>query len=720
MTFSSRQALTCLAACVLFALALAPARASAPHLVRDINTTPIGVSSDPQFLGTLGTWTYFSASDGTHGTELWRTDGTRTRTELVQDINPGAASSNPKNFVVAGSVAYFTATTQASGTELWVTDGTSIGTRQVADLATGSLSSSATVIGVIGSKVLVIGNDGSDTTQILWSTDGTASGTIALLSGTALAQVGPTRFISTASNQKAYFAGYDANGQEPWVTDGTLAGTHLLSKLSTQPGVYGGSTPSGFVQAGNYIYFMAYPSFAQGGQLYRIRLADDSIETVTTSLHVENNSPVDPPVVAFGNLVLFISNDAGGEQIWRSDGTSTGTFPLLSYNGNAGNSYFPPSFTAVGSRMLFRSNSPTTGPTLYATDGTVAGTISLYSGVPPVLGCAGSYCYFVASNQIYRTDGTPAGTMTVVAPPLSGSYLAFAGDNGGAYFGVSLAPFQYSVLRYDPTANTSVVLASSSVQPPQLFLSAGHLFFSLSNGSSGAEPWVSDGTPAGTTLLADIAPEPTQAGSNPGSFFAFQNQLYFTANDGVFGQPLWHSGGSSTGTHPVAGLTSSLLGSAPQYLFAAGNTLMFFAKDTTNASSYLWRYDPTSQSVTEILAASLPYTCNTSQPSATASLGGVTFFPAYGPGSVQPWRTDGTVSGTTQLAALTPGGYGSGPCSLVTSGGKIFFISLGIGAQAGYWLWASDGTSAGTVPLALVSPTTPPTPAALMAYGGSV
>lgn len=139
MTFPKRHLVAFMAACALFALPLNSGIAAVPHLVRDINTTAIGVDSNPQFLGTLGTWTYFSATDGTHGVELWKTDGTRPGTQMVLDINPGAPSSNPKNFVAAGTVAYFTATTQTSGTELWVTDGTSSGTRQVADLAMTAL-----------------------------------------------------------------------------------------------------------------------------------------------------------------------------------------------------------------------------------------------------------------------------------------------------------------------------------------------------------------------------------------------------------------------------------------------------------------------------------------------------------------------------------------------------------------------------------------------------
>ncbi|MBD2464647.1 hypothetical protein H6G89_26930 [Oscillatoria sp. FACHB-1407] len=161
--------------------------AAGTRLFKDINPTLVDLdrtgnltnsSSDPDSFIPFNGKLYFAADDGTHGRELWVTDGTPTGTRMLQDINPGRNSSNPANFVSFGGRLYFEATDGFHGAELWVLDPageTITGTprRDVLDGKAGDdtllgLGGNDTLVGGIGEDTL----DGSTGNDILLAGNG--------------------------------------------------------------------------------------------------------------------------------------------------------------------------------------------------------------------------------------------------------------------------------------------------------------------------------------------------------------------------------------------------------------------------------------------------------------------------------------------------------------------------------------------------------------------
>jgi ELWxxDGT repeat protein len=114
----------------------------------------------PRF-ATLGDEVFFQATDGVHGAELWRSDGTREGTVLVKDIFPGIGGSHPLWPVTAGDRIYFSASNGPGGRELWTSEGTTEGTRRVADIAPGPSWSDPQWLTVAGEQLFFTADDGA-------------------------------------------------------------------------------------------------------------------------------------------------------------------------------------------------------------------------------------------------------------------------------------------------------------------------------------------------------------------------------------------------------------------------------------------------------------------------------------------------------------------------------------------------------------------------------
>lgn len=74
---------------------------------------------------------YFQATDPAYGSEIWKTDGTATGTELLRDINPGTRGIIIDRFLIFDDFFYFRCTFSRENRHLWKSDGTSCRTQQM-------------------------------------------------------------------------------------------------------------------------------------------------------------------------------------------------------------------------------------------------------------------------------------------------------------------------------------------------------------------------------------------------------------------------------------------------------------------------------------------------------------------------------------------------------------------------------------------------------------
>jgi ELWxxDGT repeat protein len=663
---------------------------------------------------------YFTADDGIHGQELWRSDATPQGTKMVKDINPGAASSNVRAITASGDKIFFRADNGINGSEIWVSDGTNAGTFMLADISPFGSSSPSYLTDVKGK--LYFFADYNATADQLWKTDGTSTGTKMVAdffssefgysaganqlmnvngrvffrlnrngypdlytsngtaAGTHLVKAinpyeGSSPSYLTALNGLLYFSADDGTGRHLWISDGTEAGTRMANNannITVDDNIF-----FPFTIKGNNLYFPGYSNDGDGEKFctYNTSNAANNVKVV---------KDINPGYYSYNlyNIVnvkgtLFITVNNGIDQVlWKSDGTTAGTVQVKDINPGGRNIYLYTDFVNANGMLLFSFYDDAHGYEVWKSDGTEAGTVMVKEINPGVFSSQAANITYIGNGislfeatdgktglELWRTDGTEDGTTLVKNINQSSS--------GSSY--------PYWLI---PNPDSS------------------KLFFIAYEPQHGTELRITDGTALNTHIAKDIFAG--SVGSNPGQPINFKNKTYFfadvldtsnhTTSDIRTIRKLCKTNGTQAGTFALSiPALENVLNNANSYVSsmeAASNFLYLLIFNYSTYQFELWRSDGTAAGTYSIKTDIYPY-----NQVFIKAVGNTLFFTNYDFNyGVELWKTNGSAAGTL-VKDIYAGFSSSNPYNLTSFNGKLYFT-----ADYGYgpFVFTSDGTEAGT------------------------
>lgn len=564
------------------------------------------------------------------GAGLWASDGTPGGTRRIVGLFSyyGQPSfENPR--VVRKRLFFFSRSSVAGPENLWVTDGTPGGTRKLTSFSNPDYWL-AYPVASLGNRLFFWASDRAHSVD-LWESDGTPKGTRRVLQdlcpNNSCLDFEASPLLSF--RDRIYFRRQNGTFRpQLWTTDGTASGTRMVKDMPwTQEGPYAMGSSADRLFFAMYTSPYGYDSWSAA----EVWATDGTTEGTVLLAEPWGRDFLIEGTVNRGVLFFSGQDDDTGVELWRSDGTPAGTQLVLDIaNEDLGGS-FPHGLMPMGESVLFfarddQSYGSARGYGLWRSDGTEEGTLLLKRGMgtQTLWTSSANRVFFVPDKfreSLWTSDGTVAGTY-----------------------------------RLTPSG----VHCQKQISAPVLRLGS-RVFFSAWSPTSGAEPWVTDGTPAGTRLLADLVPG--RSGSYPTDFMVSAGKVWFSAN-----LHLWKSDGTAGGT---VALGPALQDLHPRTTFSGR---VWFTGTDSKGLTELWATDGTAGRTGRIAVLK-------TVESLTVHAGRLWFL---GDGR-ELWSTDGTAAGTRKLVLPADSFH-----LLMSDGARLYL------ADSQPALWVSDGTAGGT------------------------
>lgn len=647
-----------------------------PVAVTNLNRSPTSFPFSPQLRNAVvhAGVTYFRAADASHGLELWRSDGSAAGTYRLTDLCPGPCHGVVAVFGVVQNQVLFGGQESGLGHELWRTDGSLGGEQPVADLCPGDCSPSVRGWTIWADRLWLL--TGSNQTAGLWTSDGTRAGT--WRAGLLCRDFGIC--LTGQSSGYAALPGPAPGGRGLLIQRLEGAGTWLYRTDGTPAGTE--------------------------------RLHQPQLPRLASALEVFNLPPLGPHSSASEPFFYFLD----GKQLWRTDGTATGTHLVRDLTTLAG---FDPTQLVDDARqvdgvlhVMFSDSQ------WLRSDGTSDGTRVL-ADLPfeSQLARIGSRVFALTNRGLWTTEGAPETTRQIAALESDSASVVEMPDRL-LVLGYRDGSFLWTT---DGTAEGTreiTVPAGLDIDANELApLGHGALF---ARGST--ELWAVDATGTGVARLKTVvSPDGPSLGSEQAGF---DSRLIFFAADSSGQSRLYSSDGSTEGTavlHPEAQSSTSSVAAR----FARAGRRLYF-----NTSSRIWTTDGTTAGTAPVpvdereLDWQIPI----------ATLGDRLVFdgirrsasPRCDTGESEPWISNGSAASTKRIVDLNPFEVPSNsPCELtplsslpgpgVTIGNRVLFAADDL--VHGRELFVTDGTRRGTVLVKDIHRGTEPNPSVDSPYG---